>query len=284
MLVTVLAWAYAHRVTSSRRIEELCRTDVAFRVICGGNLPDHVTIARFRADFADAVAGFFAAGAGVVRPAGDGPARGGGAGRHQDRRERVGGGEPDRGASGEAGRRDGRRARRAPTQAEDELFGAGRRGDEVPAGGVVAAAPRRADRCRAGRAAKPSGEPPGEAERAKAAEFRARQRAGQRTGCSPLSAAVALAEENLERVRAARAAQVAEIDRRWAGAVRRDGQGRRGWGRPRVSRITAGSARRRQGRGGPPRARLPPPAGPRGRRRAAPGLARCATSLTRTRG
>ena len=41
MLVTVLAWAYAHRVTSSRRIEELCRTDVAFRVICGGNLPDH---------------------------------------------------------------------------------------------------------------------------------------------------------------------------------------------------------------------------------------------------
>jgi hypothetical protein len=24
MLVTVLAWAYAHRVTSSRRIEELC--------------------------------------------------------------------------------------------------------------------------------------------------------------------------------------------------------------------------------------------------------------------
>jgi transposase len=44
MLVMVLAWAYAHRVTSSRRIEELCRTDVAFRVICGGNTPDHVTV------------------------------------------------------------------------------------------------------------------------------------------------------------------------------------------------------------------------------------------------
>src|SRR5689334_23776425 len=31
MLVTVLVWAYAHRVTSSREIEGLCRTDVAFR-------------------------------------------------------------------------------------------------------------------------------------------------------------------------------------------------------------------------------------------------------------
>src|SRR5215468_9928130 len=36
MLVTLLIWAYAHRVTSSRRIEELCRTDIAFRVICAG--------------------------------------------------------------------------------------------------------------------------------------------------------------------------------------------------------------------------------------------------------
>src|SRR5690242_14504937 len=60
MLVTVLVWAYAHGVTSSRRMEELCRTDVAFRVICGGNLPDHSTLARFRRDFAEAVREFFA--------------------------------------------------------------------------------------------------------------------------------------------------------------------------------------------------------------------------------
>src|ERR1700692_1641126 len=46
MLVTVLVWAYAHRVTSSREIERLCRTDVAFRVICGGNLPDPVAVPR----------------------------------------------------------------------------------------------------------------------------------------------------------------------------------------------------------------------------------------------
>jgi len=39
MLLAVLVWAYARGVRSSRRIEELCRTDVAFRVICAGNLP-----------------------------------------------------------------------------------------------------------------------------------------------------------------------------------------------------------------------------------------------------
>src|ERR1700746_471826 len=51
MLLTVLVWAYAHQVTSSRDMERLCRTDVAFRVICGGNLPDHSTLARFRKEF-----------------------------------------------------------------------------------------------------------------------------------------------------------------------------------------------------------------------------------------
>src|SRR5216683_1778111 len=60
MLVMLLTWAYANRVTSSRRIEQLCRTDVAFRVICAGDVPDHATIARFRAGFADAVPGLFA--------------------------------------------------------------------------------------------------------------------------------------------------------------------------------------------------------------------------------
>src|SRR6185437_10771370 len=59
MLLAVLVWAYAHGETSSRRMEELCRTDVAFRVISGGNLPDHSTIARFRKDFGEAVVGFF---------------------------------------------------------------------------------------------------------------------------------------------------------------------------------------------------------------------------------
>ena len=60
MLAAVLVWAYAHGVTSSREIERLCGTDVAFRVICAGNVPDHVTFAPFRGDFPGAVAGFFA--------------------------------------------------------------------------------------------------------------------------------------------------------------------------------------------------------------------------------
>src|SRR6478672_13476609 len=60
MLVMVLVWAYAHKITSSRRMEELCRTDVAFRVICAGNLPDHSTSARFRGAFPEATGEFFA--------------------------------------------------------------------------------------------------------------------------------------------------------------------------------------------------------------------------------
>jgi transposase len=59
MLLTLLIWAYSQGVRSSRRIERLCRQDIAFRIICGGNLPDHTTIARFRAEFADAVTEMF---------------------------------------------------------------------------------------------------------------------------------------------------------------------------------------------------------------------------------
>jgi transposase len=60
MLLAVLVWAYAHRVTSSREIERLCCTDVAFGVICGRRRPDHTAFARFRGDFPEAAAAFFA--------------------------------------------------------------------------------------------------------------------------------------------------------------------------------------------------------------------------------
>jgi transposase len=60
MMVTLLVWAYANGITSSRRIERLCGQDVAFRVICAGNVPDHVTVARFRQEFADTAASLFA--------------------------------------------------------------------------------------------------------------------------------------------------------------------------------------------------------------------------------
>src|ERR1700744_6649178 len=60
MMVTLLVWAYANGITSSRRIERLCQQDVAFRVICAGRAPDHVTVARFRQQFAETAAGLFA--------------------------------------------------------------------------------------------------------------------------------------------------------------------------------------------------------------------------------
>ena len=48
MLLTLLVYAMAHGVRSSRQIERLCHTDVAFRIICAGDIPDHTVLARFR--------------------------------------------------------------------------------------------------------------------------------------------------------------------------------------------------------------------------------------------
>lgn len=44
---------------SSRKIELACQVDVAFRVVADNLVPDHTTIARFRASHADALAGLF---------------------------------------------------------------------------------------------------------------------------------------------------------------------------------------------------------------------------------
>jgi transposase len=48
MLLTLLIYAYACGVYSSRQIERRCSEDVAYRVICAQDVPDHATIARFR--------------------------------------------------------------------------------------------------------------------------------------------------------------------------------------------------------------------------------------------
>jgi transposase len=50
MMLSLLLYAYGTGLRSSRRIEAACRTDAAFRVICGGVSPDHATIARFLVD------------------------------------------------------------------------------------------------------------------------------------------------------------------------------------------------------------------------------------------
>lgn len=47
MMLALLLYAYVTGQRSSRRIEASCRTDAAYRVICGDVVPDHATIARF---------------------------------------------------------------------------------------------------------------------------------------------------------------------------------------------------------------------------------------------
>lgn len=59
MLLTLLIYGWAQGQRSSRRLERLCHRDVAFRVICAGDVPDHATISRFRAASADAAEGLF---------------------------------------------------------------------------------------------------------------------------------------------------------------------------------------------------------------------------------
>src|ERR1700716_2322007 len=141
MLVTVLTWAYAHQVTSSRRIGQLCRTDVAFRVICAGNTPRHVTIAEFRKAFGEAIGPFFAEVLALCARLGMG---------------RLGvvaldGMKIAANASKSANRTEETLARlaaetvaahAAADAADDDLFGAGVSGDEVPGD---AWSPRRRD-------------------------------------------------------------------------------------------------------------------------------------------
>jgi transposase len=59
MVVALLLYAYAVGERSSRGIERRCREDVAFRVITANRIPDHATIARFRARHEQALAATF---------------------------------------------------------------------------------------------------------------------------------------------------------------------------------------------------------------------------------
>jgi transposase len=227
MLVMVLVWAYAHRVTSSRRIEQLCRTDVAFRVICGGNLPDHATIARFRASFPGPAAGLFAQVLGLCARLGmgrlgvvalDGMKIAGsaalGANRAEDALAKL---------AAQTVARHG-----ADDAAEDVLFGHAR-GDEVPG---QAWSPRHRDQRIA--AALAGLEAERLAAEAEAGQTRERYLAGAaagtpRGGPPPAGTEVELARLNLERVTAARQAQIDDWVQRNAAKIAATGTGLRGW-------------------------------------------------------
>jgi transposase len=208
MLVTLLVWAYAHQVTSSRDIERLCGTDVAFKVICGGNTPRHVTISQFRAAFPGAIGEFFAQVLALCARLGmgrlgvvalDGMKIAAHASKSANRTE-----ETLRTMAAQAVARHGQ-----TDAAEDDLFGAGARGDEVP---EDAWSPRR----RAGRIAAALASLEAEREAAAAERVQKEQEhladaaAGTpRRGNRPAGVAVELAAMGVER---ARAAQQARID------------------------------------------------------------------------
>lgn len=70
MMCALLLYAYCCGIRSSRRIEAACRTDAAFRVICGGLVPDHATIARFVVDQERALERLFVSGLRLCAAAG----------------------------------------------------------------------------------------------------------------------------------------------------------------------------------------------------------------------
>src|SRR4051812_13762123 len=59
LMIALLLYSYARGERSSRRIERRCLEDVATRVICANQTPDHTTIARFRQRHEAAIAGLF---------------------------------------------------------------------------------------------------------------------------------------------------------------------------------------------------------------------------------
>ena len=70
MMVILLTYAYAVGERSSRGIERRCREDIAFRVICANQAPDHATIARFRVRHQEALGDLFGQVLGLCAQAG----------------------------------------------------------------------------------------------------------------------------------------------------------------------------------------------------------------------
>ena len=59
MMVSLLLYTHCVGERSSRRVERLCERDIAFRLITGNQAPDHSTMARFRQGYEEALAALF---------------------------------------------------------------------------------------------------------------------------------------------------------------------------------------------------------------------------------
>ncbi len=145
LMVKLLVYGYANGVVSSRKLERATYRDVAVRMLCADQHPDHRSIARFRKRHLDALGELFVAtlrlckraklvGLGVL--AVDGTKLRANASRHKAM-------SYERMAKKEARFKDEIAALRAQVDAllgdaeatdaaEDEAFGADRRGDELP--------------------------------------------------------------------------------------------------------------------------------------------------------
>jgi transposase len=213
MLLTLLIYGYACGERSSRQIERLCTTDVAFRVICAQDVPDHAVISRFRKMHLEAFADLFAQVLRLCREAGlarlgtvaiDGTKIAANASRQANRSadwldteiarmDRAGTGLVDTGLV-DAGRADQETVARILAEAghvdaaEDDQYGPGARGDELPPGFRGRAG--RAERLRAARAKIEAEQAAAQAEAERAAAERA-----ERDRADLTRAETALAEE-----------------------------------------------------------------------------------------
>lgn len=243
MLLTVLIWGWANGHRSSRTLERLCSRDVAFRIICAGDAPDHATISRFRADSATAMENLYVqvlmlcarlgmGNLGVV--ALDGVKIASNASISANRTKEGLDKAAAEQALADAARAHARAAAAAHADtdaAEDELYGPDARGDDVPADLVdprsraariaealaeLTTSPTQIERA-AAKSRKQARQQAAETKRAEqleAYEAQREQRDGPPLGLPPTEIRVEVLTRNLER---ARADHQAKIDRHNAG-------------------------------------------------------------------
>lgn len=156
VMVALILYCYCTGVRSSRAVERACQADVACRVITGNRVIDHATIARFRARHRQRLKGLLAQSLAVCAQAGmvkvglvalDGTkvaaSAAGSANRTASQLDDLitaAGAEVEQMLAQAA----------AADQAEDGMFGDGRRGDELP--GRLARRPERLTRLQAAKA------------------------------------------------------------------------------------------------------------------------------------
>ncbi|GAB2966254.1 hypothetical protein GCM10027280_63260 [Micromonospora polyrhachis] len=228
MMLTLLFYAYARGIRSSRRIERLCWEDVGFRVICAQDVPDHTTIWRFADMAPQLVENLFAEVLLLCAKAGmgrletitlDGMKIGANASMKANRsEERIRAELAEVAAEAVA-------EHRATDTAEDALFGGACGGDQLPE--ELADERCRGPRLRRALAELEAERTAGQAEAgAKADQYLQRQRRGERIrGNVPVNAEVASARLRLEQAIAARQATIAEWEQRNADKIAATGSG-----------------------------------------------------------